>query len=184
MAQVFIGIGSNLQREYSLCRGMALLEQLFGPLRRSAIYQSEAVGFNGPDFYNLVAYFETSLPLVTIARVLRDIEYQCGRPKAAKKCSSRMLDIDLLLYDSIVCDAPCRLPRPEIAVNAFVLRPLAELAGERVHPLTSCSLAQMWRQLKPTAIPLTRIDDSFLNHTSNDYVHHACDYPLPDSGTY
>lgn len=182
MAQVYIGIGSNLNREYSLARGLDLIEQLVGPLTRSEIYRSEAVGFNGPDFYNLVASFNTTLKLSELGQKLREIEYRCGRAQNAKKCSSRTLDIDILLYDRVVCESPYCLPRPEICFNAFVLRPLAEIAGDFIHPQTGLSLAQMWQQLAVNAIALTRIDDSFLTNLSTVYDYNACHLSFPYPG--
>ncbi|CAG9297840.1 2-amino-4-hydroxy-6-hydroxymethyldihydropteridine diphosphokinase [Celerinatantimonas diazotrophica] len=184
MARVYIGIGSNLNREYSLAFGLEFIEQLVGSLTRSAIYRSEAVGFNGPDFYNLVAGFNTTLELADLGLKLREIEYRCGRPQNAKKCSSRTLDIDILLYDRVVCESPYCLPRPEICFNAFVLRPLAEIAGEFIHPQTGLSLVQMWQQLAVDAIPLTRIDDSFLTNLSNFYDYNARHLSFPYSGAY
>ncbi|MFM2477711.1 2-amino-4-hydroxy-6-hydroxymethyldihydropteridine diphosphokinase [Celerinatantimonas sp. MCCC 1A17872] len=184
MARVYIGIGSNLNREHSLLRGLDLIEQLVGQLTRSEIYRSEAVGFNGPDFYNLVAGFNTTLELSELCQKLREIEYHCGRPQNAKKCSSRTLDIDILLYDRVVCESPCLLPRPEICFNAFVLRPLAEIAGALVHPHTGLSLEQMWQQLAVNAIPLTRVDDSFLTNLSTVYDYNACHLSFPHPGIY
>ncbi|MFM2484664.1 2-amino-4-hydroxy-6-hydroxymethyldihydropteridine diphosphokinase [Celerinatantimonas yamalensis] len=185
MAQVYVGIGSNIDREFSIAKGIGLIEELIAHVRCSPVYQSKALGFNGPDFYNLVGAFETSLTLTVLAEQLRFIEYRCGRPKQAHKCSSRMLDIDLLLYDDVICDTPCVLPRPEICMNAFVLRPLAELAGDKRHPITGVSLQQMWLQLAPNnSSPLTRVDDSFLTQMSDAYDHPTRNYPLPHSGVY
>jgi 2-amino-4-hydroxy-6-hydroxymethyldihydropteridine diphosphokinase len=158
MAQVYVGIGSNVERERSILAGLRALDEHFGPLQCSAVYQSQAVGFDGPDFYNLVALFETPLPLTELIAQIKAIELANGRARHTQKFSSRTLDIDLLLYDGLVCDTPCQLPRHEIEFNAFVLRPLAELAGELVHPTTHELLSQMWERLKPSAIDLKRVE--------------------------
>ncbi|MFM2480335.1 2-amino-4-hydroxy-6-hydroxymethyldihydropteridine diphosphokinase [Celerinatantimonas sp. YJH-8] len=184
MAVVFIGVGSNINREQSIHLGVIKLSQQFGHLRRSAIYRSQAVGFNGPDFYNFVVQFETDLELAELAPVLRQIEFDCGRPLHAKKCSSRTLDIDILLYDDLVCEQPCELPRAEIVFNAYVLRPLSELAGELIHPVTQQPLALMWQSMKQNAIPLIRIDDAFLNDSSLVYDDYARNYLVSHSGAY
>lgn len=184
MSSVYIGIGSNIRRETSIRLGLAKLAQAFGVITRSAIYASSANGFDGPDFYNLVVHFNTSFPLSDVATKLRQIEFECGRPQFAQKCSSRTLDIDILLYDKVICDTPCELPRPEIVFNSYVLRPLSELAGDLLHPITMQPLSLMWKSMEPDAIPLTLINDNFLNDSSAVYDHHACDYAVPHSGAY
>ena len=69
-----------------------------------------------------------------------------GRLVGAKKFSPRTLDLDLLLYDYVVCETPVTLPRAEIVNNAFVLWPLAELAPELIHPLVDKSYASLWQE--------------------------------------
>lgn len=147
MALVYIGLGSNQDAERNLRAAVAGLGALLGPLRLSSVYHSAAVGFEGPPFLNLVAEAHTDLTIAALAAALRAIETALGRvrgPDAAR--SSHSADLDLLLYDDCVCSSPLQLPRPEITTNAFVLWPLAELAGERIHPLTGHSYGQLWQQ--------------------------------------
>ena len=113
----------------------------------SSLYACEAVGFDGPEFYNLVVKASTNQSLNDVAQCLRDIEYSHGRSPTAIKYSPRTLDLDLLLYDDVVCDSPAQLPRDEILTSAFVLWPLAEIAPELKHPISRLSYQAYGRLL-------------------------------------
>ncbi|HYY16845.1 MAG TPA: 2-amino-4-hydroxy-6-hydroxymethyldihydropteridine diphosphokinase, partial [Gammaproteobacteria bacterium] len=60
MARVYIGIGSNVDPEANIRRGIRLLRRTFGDLIVSPVYESPAVGFAGDNFYNLVVSFDTA----------------------------------------------------------------------------------------------------------------------------
>jgi len=145
MARVFLGVGSNIQRERYIGVGLDALAELFGELRISSVYDGDAIGFAGDPFLNLVVRVETALPVGELARQLRQLEYSHGRPENATRNSPRQLDIDILTYDDCVgvVDGVV-LPRPEILSNAFVLRPLAELAPDVAHPEVGLSYAALW----------------------------------------
>jgi 2-amino-4-hydroxy-6-hydroxymethyldihydropteridine diphosphokinase len=158
MTTVFLGIGSNIDREASICAGLDALARTYGELRLSPVYESAAIGFDGAPFLNLVAALETDQPLDTMARGLRELEYAMGRPRDASRFSSRTLDIDILTYAELVgCCEGVDLPRPEITENAFVLRPLAELAPDVLHPALGCSYAELWSGYDVSSQPLTRV---------------------------
>ncbi|MEP4485971.1 MAG: 2-amino-4-hydroxy-6-hydroxymethyldihydropteridine diphosphokinase [Halioglobus sp.] len=135
MARVYLGVGSNIDRERYITAGLDALAELFGDMDISPVYDSEAIGFEGHPFLNLVVGVNTDLTVAELAKQLRDIEFEHGRPENATRFSSRQLDIDILLYDDIVgvIDG-VELPRGEILENAFVLRPLADLVPEERHP--------------------------------------------------
>ncbi len=155
MARVYVSIGSNIERERYIRAGVADLRRRFGPLLLSSVYESEAVGFDGANFYNLVAGFDTDLSAQQVAAELRAIEERHGRDRAGPRFSSRTLDIDLLLYDDLVLsEGKLDLPREEIAHNAFVLWPLAEIAPHLVHPLLGESYATLWGRFDRQSQPL------------------------------
>lgn len=145
MAYIYISVGSNIQREHHIRSGVRVMAEHFGALTLSSVYESEAVGFNGDAFYNLVVGAQTSLSISDCVALLKKIEDQFGRERGAEKFSGRTLDLDLLTYDQTVCQAPIVLPRSEITENAFVLRPLAEIAAEHIHPVTGQCYAALWR---------------------------------------
>ena len=135
MAQVYLGVGSNIERERYITAGLDALQQLFGQLALSSVDEGEAIGFDGQPFLNLAVAVDTELDVGSLARRLRHIEYEHGRPPNASRFSARQLDIDILTYDDVVGVVEgVELPRGEILENAFVLCPLAELASRGVHP--------------------------------------------------
>ena len=94
----------------------------------------EAVGFDSDPFYNLVVGFDTRHTPREIQDMLHCIEEASGRIRTAG-LSARTLDLDLLLYDDLVTKTDgLVLPRTDITRYAFVLAPLAEIAGELRHP--------------------------------------------------
>ena len=145
MTTIYISLGSNIERERHIRAGLDALHAEFGELRVSRVFESEAVGFNGRPFYNLVAAAETDLPLVTVCQLLREMEFAHGREPDAKKFAPRTLDLDLLLYGDLVCETPLVLPRGEILTNAFVLWPLAELAPGLRHPIDGRTMDELWK---------------------------------------
>ncbi|WP_105199456.1 MULTISPECIES: 2-amino-4-hydroxy-6-hydroxymethyldihydropteridine diphosphokinase [unclassified Pseudoalteromonas] len=145
MARIYISLGSNINKRENLLNGLSALRQHFGVLQHSNVYESEAVGFNGSNFYNSVAGADTDMSLAQVCSLLKQIERDNGRTPDDKKFSPRTLDLDLLFYDDVICDSPAQLPRDEITKNAFVLWPLFELAPELVHPVTQTTIATLWQ---------------------------------------
>ncbi len=145
MARVYLSIGSNIEREKNIRGGVADLKKTFGEVTLSRVYESESVGFEGDNFYNLVAAIETDMAPREVSDTLHAIEAEHGRTREGPRFSSRTLDIDLLTYDDLVTDDNgLQLPRDEITKNAFVLWPLAEIAPEEKHPLLKKTYAEMW----------------------------------------
>ncbi|MFT5711590.1 MAG: 2-amino-4-hydroxy-6-hydroxymethyldihydropteridine diphosphokinase [Halioglobus sp.] len=159
MAQVFLGIGSNIERERYIVAGLDAMQGLFGDFSHSSVYDGAAVGFEGRPFLNLVLCVETELELAELAKVLRDIELEHGRAVNATRFSARHLDIDILTYDDRVgMEAGVQLPRAEILYNAFVLQPLAEMAPYSVHPVIGKTYAQLWREYDRSSQQLQRVE--------------------------
>ena len=159
MAKVYVSIGSNIDRERNVKSALESLAKEYGDLEQSRTYETKAVGFDGDSFYNLVVAFETSQPPRQVSETLSGIEDQHGRDRSGGKFSSRSLDLDLLLYDDLVLDEPgLKLPRPEILEYAFVLKPLAEIAGDTKHPVTGFSFSAIWDLFDPTAQPMWPVE--------------------------
>lgn len=158
MTRVYLGIGSNIDREASLCAGLDALETLLGPLALSPVYDSPAMGFSGDAFLNMVAGADTELPLAVLASRLRETETAHGRPAGAERYSPRRLDIDILTYGDLTgCIDGVELPRGEILEHAFVLRPLAELAPRERHPRTRQTFQELWQAFDQASQPLQRV---------------------------
>lgn len=144
MADIFISLGSNINKAHYLRQGLKALQQHFTDIRHSSVFESEAVGFAGNNFYNSVVAATTNMPLQQVCELLKSIERENGRRADDKKFSPRTLDLDLLFYDDVVCEAPAQLPRDEITKNAFVLQPLAEVAPDFYHPIAQQTIAELW----------------------------------------
>ncbi len=146
MAQIYISVGTNHNREHHIRMAVQELTQQFGELTLSSVYESDAVGFKGDAFYNMVIGATTTLSVADCVAVFKAIEDRHGRVRGGEKFCGRTLDLDLLTYDTVVCQQPVELPRGEITENAFVLWPLAEIAPTVFHPVLCLSYQQLWQQ--------------------------------------
>jgi 2-amino-4-hydroxy-6-hydroxymethyldihydropteridine diphosphokinase len=159
MARVFLGLGSNIERERYISAGLDAMQRLFGDFEHSCVYDSAAIGFNGQAFLNMVIGVETVLGVGELAKALRLIEVEHGRSPNATRYSARQLDIDVLTYNDLVGMVEgVMLPRAEILENAFVLQPLAELAPGALHPETGTSYAELWAAYDKNSQQLSRVD--------------------------
>lgn len=145
LTPVYLGLGSNSERELHLSAGLDALAGLLQGMRCSTVFESQAVGIKSGPFFNLVVTGLTELPLLELDRRLKFIEADNGRYAPERK--GLPLDIDVLMYgdlhgnfDGLV------LPRAEILKNAFVLWPLSLIAPDLVHPGAGKSMACLWRE--------------------------------------
>jgi 2-amino-4-hydroxy-6-hydroxymethyldihydropteridine diphosphokinase len=148
--RAWLSLGSNqLPRQY-LPRAIDDLRDSYGDLAISPVYESEAVGFAGENFLNLVVGIYTNQSALAVNQHLKGIEKRHGRLRSDNKFAARTLDIDLLTYgDQIIESDGMRLPREEILRYAFVLLPLSEVAGEEIHPEQGMSYRQLWQAFDP-----------------------------------
>jgi 2-amino-4-hydroxy-6-hydroxymethyldihydropteridine diphosphokinase len=157
--RAWLSLGSNIDRRQHIARALRDLEQQFGELVISPIYESAAVGCEGGNFYNLVVGIRTNLPIDSLARRLRAIEQSHGRRRSANKFAARTLDIDPLTYGEQVVTGPdIQLPRDEITRYAFVLLPLSDVAGNEVHPLSGLTYRELWQAFDDSTQSLWRVD--------------------------
>ena len=142
---IYISVGSNVDKEKHTKAGLQGMYNAFGELTLSSVFESESVGFEGNNFYNLVVKACTQLSISEVCRVLKQIEQDNKRQRSEQKFAPRTLDLDLLLYDRLVTTKPIELPRPEVLYNAFVLKPMAEIAADEIHPVVNESYANLWQ---------------------------------------
>ena len=143
LTEVYLGLGSNIERERHLCAGLDALAVFLEGMTCSAVFESQPVGIKSGPFFNLVVAAKTDLPLIELSRRLKLIEADNGRYAPDRK--GLPLDIDVLFYGDLVGDFEfLTLPRAEILKNAFVLWPLSLMAPDKVHPGVGKTLAQMW----------------------------------------
>ncbi|MFN2359468.1 MAG: 2-amino-4-hydroxy-6-hydroxymethyldihydropteridine diphosphokinase [Marinobacter sp.] len=146
MARVYVSIGSNVDRTRYITAALDALGAWFDELLISSVYESESVGFDGSPFYNLVVGVDTTLSVAGLSVRFKQLEEENGRRRDVPKFSARTLDLDILTFDNEVGNIDgVELPRGEILKNAFVLRPLAEIAPNDIHPVCGKSYEDLWR---------------------------------------
>lgn len=143
LTQVYLGLGSNVEREKNVCAGLDALADFLQDMRCSAVFESQPVGIKSGPFFNLVVSANTDLELPELSRRLKMIEADNGRYAQDRK--GLPLDIDVLFYGDLIGSFEgLTLPRAEILTNAFVLWPLSLMEPNKVHPSAGITLAQMW----------------------------------------
>jgi 2-amino-4-hydroxy-6-hydroxymethyldihydropteridine diphosphokinase len=147
MERAFLGIGTNLgMRENNLRDAVNRIEEYIGRVvASSSVYETAPWGFHSRDeFLNMVVKIETSLtPSGLLGRILM-IESLLGRIRGEKQYSSRVIDIDILLYEDMVIDElSLKIPHSLLHKRKFVLIPLCELAPEVIHPVLNKSIASL-----------------------------------------
>lgn len=154
METIYVSVGSNIDRHINVYAGMNALKQRYGELLISSVYETDAVGFDGNPFFNLVVAYGTDESPQAANQFLKAVETMQGREHQQEKFSPRTLDMDLLLYGDKQFDSPgLKIPRGEIFKYAFVLEPLAEIAAEMVCPGETKTFAELWRNYKAEKQP-------------------------------
>ena len=162
MPSVYLSIGSNVDRRHNVKSCISSLKAIFGNLSMSPVYESDSVGFEGDNFYNLVVSVQTALSVGQISQVLKKLENEHGRDRSAPKFGPRTLDIDIITVDDFVGEYDgVKLPREELLENAFVLLPMVKLIGNELHPETKRSYIDHWHEFDKTKQFLTEISFSF-----------------------
>ena len=143
LTRVYLGLGSNVERERHLTAGLDALAGFLQQMQCSPVFESQAVGIKSGPFFNLVVTGLTDLPLIELDRRLKFIEADNGRYAPERK--GLPLDIDVLLYGDLHGNFDgLILPRAEILKNAFVLWPLSLIAPQLLHPGAGKSMARLW----------------------------------------
>lgn len=161
MARVFLGLGSNLDAEVNLAAGIERLAQDYQLIQQSPWYRSPALGFEGPEFINLVVEIQLKddFSPELLSQQLKQIETDFGRAADAVKYSSRHLDIDILLFDDKVGEFSTEngsfsLPREDIWKYAFVLTPLLDIAPDLLCPKHQKPLSEFRTNIQSQCLDL------------------------------
>ena len=159
MAIAYLSLGSNIAPEKHLRAAIAELRERFGDVQLSPIYRTPAVGFEGADFLNAAARIETTLDPHELDAWLHALEDRHARERSGPRFSSRTLDVDLLLHDDRVLRGAghLELPRAELATQAFVLKPMADIAPQLLHPVLGRTLGELWAEMRAGGDPCVEV---------------------------
>jgi len=149
MATVYLGLGSNLgDRKQNLSQALKLLSKQVVVEQVSSVYETEPVGYKSqPLFLNAVCRVSTELNPKQLLRLAKKIEAKLGR-KPGFPNAPRPIDIDILFYgDEVFGSKELTVPHPRLAERAFVLVPLAEIAPNLIHPVSSKTVKDLLSNL-------------------------------------
>ena len=146
MVDVYLGLGSNVNRAQNIQRAIDALRQLDSDLITSHFYESASHHSNGEAYYNGAVKLRCDVSPEKLKAVLTDIENQLDRDRDNPAIVT--MDIDLLLYSDLVIKTPAlSLPHPDLLQFRHVLLPVSELAPGMSHPVTKIPLRELLSQL-------------------------------------
>jgi len=144
--RVAVALGSNLgDRRAHLDFAVAKLRTLLRRVAVSSYRDSVPVGVTGPQplYLNAAAVGETALAPKQLLDALLAIEGLRGRERPHRN-APRTLDLDLILYEDEVIDAPGLIvPHPRFRERRFVLEPLAEVAPDLRDPVSGKTVREL-----------------------------------------
>ncbi|MFQ6066661.1 MAG: 2-amino-4-hydroxy-6-hydroxymethyldihydropteridine diphosphokinase [bacterium] len=149
MAVVYIGLGSNKgDRLKNIDLALNHLKEKIVVVKISSFYLAEPVEMKGRWFVNCVLEGKTEQSPEKLLHTLLEIEKKMGRVRQKKK-TSRVIDLDLLLYeDKVAHKVDLAVPHPHLHKRRFVLTPLMEINPNLVHPVLGKSLKEILKGLK------------------------------------
>ncbi len=153
----YLGLGSNVGRRranLAMALGELAAARQVRLVSCSSLYETEPWGYTEqPVFLNCAAAVDTTLAPAGLLKLAQEIEERLGR-RPGIRYGPRPIDIDILLYGNRIIhwETPdLRIPHPRLAERAFALIPLAEIAGQVVHPELKMPTAELARRVEGTA---------------------------------
>jgi 2-amino-4-hydroxy-6-hydroxymethyldihydropteridine diphosphokinase len=146
MTTAYLSLGSNMgDRAANIASAIAALRARgVRVTKKSSFYETEPLELRDQAwFLNSAIEIETEFTPEKLMAMLLEIERAMGRERTVPK-GPRLIDIDIVLYGSVVVNEPgLEIPHPRMAERKFVLVPLAEIAGEAIHPVSLLTIAEM-----------------------------------------
>lgn len=151
MPIAYIGIGSNLgNRKENCLSALRLVSAEAGTIiKQSSLYETRPWGVEDqPKFINMAAELLTETGPKQLLEILKKIEKELGREET-HRWGPRTIDLDILFYDDLILETPdLRIPHPLMHLREFVLKPLAEIAPDKVHPVLKKTVRELLSELR------------------------------------
>jgi len=152
MSKVYLGIGTNLgNRKANLRKAIEMIGEHIGKvLNSSPVYETAPWGFEAEDdFLNMVVSVETNQTPTELMKKIVTIEAMLGRDRNQDRYSSRVIDIDILIYDDLVINENgLKIPHPLIHERKFVLVPLCDIAPDILHPVLKTTISELLKSCR------------------------------------
>jgi len=142
---VILLLGSNIEPQKNIPQALELLAHYCGTIKKSRVWETEAVGNSGPNFLNVAVQITTRLDQPEIkTRIITPIENQLKRVRTKDKFAPRTIDLDIIIFNDEIVDQ-------NLWEKAFISLPVSELVPELRHPDSKQTLGEIASQLKNSA---------------------------------
>lgn len=150
--QAYIGIGSNLgKKKENYLEALARIAKIPNTkiIKESSLYESEPLGESKEWYVNGTIEIETEFKPEMLLKKCKNIERAMGRKKVRKRWGARIIDLDILLYDTLKVEKKnLKIPHPELHKRKFVLIPLSEIALQVIHPVLGATISELLASVK------------------------------------
>ena len=156
----YISVGSNLGRKLENCRKAIVAltsSRNCRLLNQSPVYQTEPVDYQDQDwFVNYVVQIETMLDPFSLLETLKSIERDAGRQTDTVRFGPRVIDLDIILYESMVVrTSRLVIPHARMHKRHFVLRPICDIDPDIIHPVFQRTMRSLLENLDTTGQRIT-----------------------------
>ena len=157
--QVCILVGSNIDPIQNCRSAVQELSRNVKIIKSSSIWETESIGSPGENFLNFALLFQTKFDLELLkTTILKPLEEKLGRVRSVNKNAPRTMDLDVVLFNSIVIDE-------KMWEQYFIALPLSELFPQMVEVKSGKSLREIARELTAgkTAVYRKELMDTLFN---------------------
>jgi 2-amino-4-hydroxy-6-hydroxymethyldihydropteridine diphosphokinase len=140
MNLVILGLGSNIAPEYNLPEAVRKLGMYFEINAISSLWQTTAIGTEGPVFHNAAVLIRTMMERDALKKeVLSKIEIEMGRVRGPDKYAPRTIDLDILVYGDDLLEK-------HLFYYDYLILPVSEIQPDLKDPETGKALSELAKE--------------------------------------